>query len=287
MEIFELRYFLAVAREEHLHRASDRLRVSPAALSKAISRLEAELGKKLFLREGRRIRLSDEGKLLQRRAHEIIKLEETTRTELVGGRTALHAEIAGSEILLSGWGPMVCDQIRGRYPGATFELLVMEEHAALGAVQRGEVHFSLTSSDVPAGLRSRKISDVTFRTCVGEGHPLYESARQKKTVPIDIVLEHGFASPDRPFLGRTRPRQSLDGWRDDAFPRRIEYVVSSLKLLETLVTQGRILAYLPDYYARTLRVLTLDISGCPYSCKQTVKLVAPESRSTSWINQVF
>ena len=70
MEIFELKYFLAVAREEHIHRASEKLRVSPPALSKAIARLEDELGKKLFAREGRHIRLTDEGRALKARAFE-------------------------------------------------------------------------------------------------------------------------------------------------------------------------------------------------------------------------
>ena len=32
---------------------------------------------------------------------------------------------------------------------------------------------------------------------------------------LEQVLEHGFASPQQPILGRTGPYQSMDGWRDD------------------------------------------------------------------------
>ena len=48
MEIRTLRYFLAVAREENMTRASETLHVTQPTLSKALKALEDELGKKLF-----------------------------------------------------------------------------------------------------------------------------------------------------------------------------------------------------------------------------------------------
>ena len=59
METFELHYFLSVARFENVHRAAEHAAVSPASLSKAISRLEEELGAKLFARQGRNIVLTE------------------------------------------------------------------------------------------------------------------------------------------------------------------------------------------------------------------------------------
>jgi hypothetical protein len=105
-------------------------------------------------------------------------------------------------------------------------------------------------------------------------------------VPISEVLEHAFVSSHRALLGKVNSGQSTDGWRDDVFPRRVEYVVSCLALLETIVTSGRATAYLPDYYAATLPVAPLKITDCPYVCRQAVKLVAL-GRATGWINQVF
>ena len=43
MEIYELRYFLAVAESENMQRAAKAIHVSPPSLSKAIARLEEEL----------------------------------------------------------------------------------------------------------------------------------------------------------------------------------------------------------------------------------------------------
>src|SRR5271155_2109038 len=84
MEIFELRYFLEVAKVENIHRASEKSRVSPGSLSKAIARLEAELEVKLFSRAGRNIRLTDQGRLLRMRAAQLLQLEEAARVEIGG-----------------------------------------------------------------------------------------------------------------------------------------------------------------------------------------------------------
>ena len=61
MEIRNLRYFLAVAREENMSRAAELLHVTQPTLSKALKSLEEELGKKLFTRHSFSIKLTDEG----------------------------------------------------------------------------------------------------------------------------------------------------------------------------------------------------------------------------------
>ena len=76
MEIFELKYFLAVATEVNIHRASERLRVSPGSISKAVARIEKELGTPLTRRSGRGIELTDAGKMLKLRAASILQIEE-------------------------------------------------------------------------------------------------------------------------------------------------------------------------------------------------------------------
>ena len=63
IELMQLRYFVTVAQLQHLTRAAEQLRISQPALSKAISRLEKELGTELFDRSANRISLNSSGRL--------------------------------------------------------------------------------------------------------------------------------------------------------------------------------------------------------------------------------
>ncbi|MBD5082883.1 MAG: LysR family transcriptional regulator, partial [Clostridiales bacterium] len=57
MELRVLKYFLAVAREENITKAAEMLHVTQPTLSKQLMDLEAEIGKKLFIRGNRKITL--------------------------------------------------------------------------------------------------------------------------------------------------------------------------------------------------------------------------------------
>lgn len=287
MEIFELRYFLEVAKFENIHRASEKLRVSPGSLSKAITRIENELKTKLFLRNGRNIRLTDRGHFLKMRASQIVQLEESARVEIAGHHGQIQVVLAGPEVLLAKMGIELSEDLGKRHPGSAFEYLSCDDDTAIEKVTNGEAHLALVTGDVPSGLTAKTVAETTFVTVAGPGHPLYAAARQKKSVPVEHVLTHPFVSPSHPILGRVGLKQSLDGWRDDQFTRKVAFLTTSLGLLSRLVTTGKALAYLPDYYAAQLDVLPIKVTGCPYSCAQKIKLVARRPKDIGWINQLF
>ncbi len=92
MELRVLRYFLAVARAENISAAAAVLHLSQPTLSRQLMELEAELGVKLFCRGKRKISLTDEGRLLRKRAEEMTQLAEKTQAELAAP-AALSGEI--------------------------------------------------------------------------------------------------------------------------------------------------------------------------------------------------
>lgn len=94
MEIRLLRYFLAVAREENITKASESLHISQPSLSKQLMELEQEVGKQLLVRGKRKTTLTEDGVLLKNRAIEIISLVEKTERELTNDSSQISGEVA-------------------------------------------------------------------------------------------------------------------------------------------------------------------------------------------------
>ena len=72
MELRLLRYFLTVAKEQSFTKAAEQLHITQPTLSRQMAAFEEELGVTLFIRNGKKISLTDEGILLKRRALEIL-----------------------------------------------------------------------------------------------------------------------------------------------------------------------------------------------------------------------
>ena len=70
---------------------------SQSNLSRQLADLEGQLGKKLFERGSRKIHLTEEGLFLQRRAQEIVDLEERTAKEI-----AAFDDMTSGEVHLGG-----------------------------------------------------------------------------------------------------------------------------------------------------------------------------------------
>ena len=85
MELRVLQYFLAVAREQSISAAAESLHLSQPTLSTQLKALEDELGKQLLIRGvkgSRKVLLTDEGMILQKRAEEIVDLVRMTENEI-------------------------------------------------------------------------------------------------------------------------------------------------------------------------------------------------------------
>ena len=93
MEFRVLQYFLAIAREETISGAANRLHITQPTLSRQMKELEDELGKQLFIRGNRKITLTEDGMLLRHRGEEIVSLVEKTEQEIMLSETTISGDI--------------------------------------------------------------------------------------------------------------------------------------------------------------------------------------------------
>lgn len=78
IDLLQLEQFVALARTKNFTRAAADLNLSQSALSRAIQKLEDQVGQPLFERKPREVVLTDLGELLLERAREILKMVEDT-----------------------------------------------------------------------------------------------------------------------------------------------------------------------------------------------------------------
>ena len=83
IEISLLEQFDAFSRLGTLSKASEELHISQPALSRSMKRLEEELNMPLFVREGKRMRLNENGKLAAKYAARILDDEKEMIRDLM------------------------------------------------------------------------------------------------------------------------------------------------------------------------------------------------------------
>lgn len=88
-----IHYFLAVAREESITGAANALHITQPTLSKQMMELEKQLGCQLFIRNKKRIVLTEEGHYFRRRGQEILELMASTEAALRSNDQVISGEI--------------------------------------------------------------------------------------------------------------------------------------------------------------------------------------------------
>src|SRR6516225_4807163 len=89
MEMHEIKYFLAACRTLNFHRAAELSHVSQPALTRAVQKLEAELGGHLFHRERNQIRVTDFGRLMRSHLEQVLRPGAAAERYGQGGRAEL------------------------------------------------------------------------------------------------------------------------------------------------------------------------------------------------------
>lgn len=145
MELRDLKYFLAVAREENISKAAERVHTSQPNLSRRMQSLEDEIGKPLFARGSRKITLTDTGALLRKRAEEIVELYEKTQAELTddGGEMSGDVSIGCGESYAMRLIAQAAKATRERYPEIKFHLFSGDAQSVTERLDKGLIDFGV------------------------------------------------------------------------------------------------------------------------------------------------
>ncbi len=145
MELRELKYFLAVAREESISKAAETLFVTQPNLSRQMQNLEKEIGQQLFIRGAKKITLTDTGKLLKKRAEEIMELYNKTENELNAPTTNVSGNIyiGGGESYVMGLIAKAARSVQCDYPNVKFHIFSGDSGTVSERLDKGLIDFGI------------------------------------------------------------------------------------------------------------------------------------------------
>lgn len=156
MDIHSLKVFVALAGTLHFGRAAAQCNLSASALSRSIQRLEQELGCRLFERSNREVRLTQQGRVVQAQAEDLIERLRALQRKLddqsaeLRGAVSLYCSVTASYSLLAGLLP----EFREHYPGVEIRVHTGDEASALGRVMQGleDVAIAARPEKLPARI---------------------------------------------------------------------------------------------------------------------------------------
>lgn len=188
MDLLQLRYFLQVARRQHITQAATELRVAQPSISRSISRLERELGVPLFERTGRRIRLNRFGGILLAHVDRALRELDDARLELADAVGEERGSVAVAAETLRAVTDLVA-RFRAQAPEVRFRLYQSSAAAMAAQLRAGEIDLALASQPLPgADLDAADLFSEEVLLAVPPGHPL----ARRRNVTVAELADEGF-----------------------------------------------------------------------------------------------
>jgi LysR family transcriptional regulator, cyn operon transcriptional activator len=262
MTLQQLRYFLAAADRGSFSAAAESLLMAQPSLSDQIRKLEAELGVALFTRAGRRLVLTEAGRMLRPHAErtlaaaeEAIESVKEVRT-LTGGTVSFGTFGSAHHYLLGG----LVQDFRRRHPDVRVRVVGQNSAEVADAVRDGELEAGLVALPVDDG-------GLEVRPSIREENHYVSASPQRTAEPKTIeelaaaplILYDARWGPVDPMRRQLAERAQKAGVRLE--PQiEVEYLTAALDLAarrlgdtiadpSVLVTRG---------YSRKLSSVSLD-----------------------------
>ena len=155
MDLAALEIFRAVVEHGGVNRAAAALHRVPSNVTARVKQLEEHLGTQLFVRDGRRLVLSAEGKVLLNYANQLLRLSGEARAALRGGKPQGTLRLGALDSTAAARLPPILSKYHALYPEVRVELVTGTSGALVQRVQSQDVEAALVAEPFnAAGLET-------------------------------------------------------------------------------------------------------------------------------------
>jgi LysR family cyn operon transcriptional activator len=242
IKLRQLEYFLAVAETLHFSKAAEKLFVTQPTLSHQLAELETHIGKALFDRSGKTIRLTQVGEVFHAYA-------KRSLDELTAGYTALdelealqrgRLRIGVSQSFIRKLLPPIVAEFMGRYPA--IHLTVEEMMAPLIEQQLARGELDLGIAFVPTRLEDTGVEAILeerLMLVTGASHRL----AGRKRVRLADLSKEPLVLMTRDYYTRGLIEQYFDQL---GITPNVVCETNAINLMMDLATQSNLATILPD-----------------------------------------
>ena len=262
MTLQQLRYFLAAAEAGSFSAAAESLLMAQPSLSDQVRKLEAELGVPLFTRAGRRLVLTEAGRMLRPHAERTLAAAEEAADSvrqvrtLKGGTVSFGTFGSAHHSLLGG----LIQDFRRRHPDVRVRVVGQNSVEVADAVRDGGLEAGLVALPVDDG-------GLELRPSIQEEQHYVSASPQRVRRPVTIedlaaaplILYDARWGPVDPMRRQLAERAQRAGVRIE--PQiEVEYLTAALDLAvrrlgDTIADPGVLVT---RGYERTLASVSLD-----------------------------
>jgi len=201
MDLSDLQIFRSVVRAGGITRAAEQLHRVQSNVTTRVRQLEDDLGVELFVRDGKRLHLSDAGKLLLDYADRLLDLAQEAREAVHDAKPRGLLRLGAMESTASVRLPAPLSAYHRSYPDVKLELRTGNTRQLATAVLAGELDAALVAEPVAdAPFDKVPIYDEELVIIAAAGHPPIRSARDADPAMV-LAFE-----PGCPY------RQRLENW---------------------------------------------------------------------------
>ncbi len=238
MDAEQLRAFIAVTESSSFSGAGERLHLTQPAVSKRIAALETHLGQRLLDRVGRRVRLTEAGRLLLPRARQLLSDMEGTERLLadLAAPVAGPLQVGTSHHIGLRRLPPALQEFARRYPQVELELTFQASEQICRAVAEGALDLGVVT--LPPQARAPLAltplwTDPLFAVC-GDDHPL---AGRAADAPLSLA-ELAACPAVLPDAGTFTRRLIEAPFRAQGLELRVKLATNYLETLRMMATIG-------------------------------------------------
>lgn len=246
MDLNVLRNFLKIAEYENITKAAEELHVAQPHLTRQLKALEQELDVELFIRERKRLHITDEGRFFKQQAAHIQDLMDKTMAQLQDMKHGLSGTlyIGASETMSVAYLPAWLEGFKKKYPDVKYNLWSGNSTDVTERLARNllDVAFVREPFDTER-YKSIHLLDEKWIAVMNPEHPLAKC--QESVVTLEELSQEELLVP-------TQRVKEIGSWlTEKGLPNHIICGFSPLMNAIAMAERNLGVAILPDSARRT------------------------------------